>query len=228
MRSRMPRSSVAASAERQLIEPFHPGVQEDLGRFAVEPGARWSRPRVQVGAARKGPRAVRWTWASATVSCRMRRRAVAILVVGSVVVAGCGSADGTASKGYSVLLRRIVADANVQNQDNPFYRLATPGTKVPMSEATAARAVIGECNEGRGTRVLVAGLVTGPVTSGSPIYWAVFVDPPGKHLAPSAEPLGKPVVLNWTGAFVSVKTTRQPFCDFGRAANLPPLPVFGS
>jgi hypothetical protein len=28
--------------------------------------------------------------------------------------------------------------------------------------------------------------------------------------------------------FVSVKTTQQPFCDFGRAADLPPLPVFGS
>jgi len=60
--------------------------------------------------------------------------------------------------GYSVPLRRIVAEANVQNQDDPSYRLAAPGTKVPTSEATAARAVISECNEGRGTRVLVAGL----------------------------------------------------------------------
>jgi hypothetical protein len=54
------------------------------------------------------------------------------------------------------------------------------------------------------------------------------VDPPGKHIAPSAEPVRKPVVLNWIGAFVSVKTTQQPFCDFGRAANLPPLPTFSS
>jgi hypothetical protein len=107
-----------------------------------------------------------------------------------------------------------------------LFRLAPPGTKVPMSEATAARAVISKCNEGPGTRVLVAGLVTGPVTSGSPIYWAVFVDPPGRHVAPYAEPVHKPQILNWIGAFVSVKTTQNPFCDFGRAADLPPLPVF--
>jgi hypothetical protein len=147
----------------------------------------------------------------------------------ALVAAACTSTTTTAKpSGYSVPLRRIVADANVRNQDNPSYRLAAPGTKVPMSEATAARAVISECNEGGGTRVLVAGLVIGPVTSGSSIYWAIFVDPPGKHIAPSTEPVRKPVVLNWIGAFVSVKTTQQPFCDFGRAANLPPLPVFGS
>jgi len=147
----------------------------------------------------------------------------------AVIAAACTSPTTTAGpSGYSVPLGRIVADANAQNHGNPSYRLAAPGTKVPMSEATAARAVISECNEGRGTRVLVAGLVTGPVSSGSPIYWAVFVDPPGKHIAPSAEPMSKPVILNWIGAFVSVKSARQPFCDFGRAADLPPLPVFGS
>jgi hypothetical protein len=149
----------------------------------------------------------------------------------ALVAAACTTMTATTTarpSGYPVPLRRIVADANVQNQDNPSYRLAAPGTKVPMSEATAARAVISECNEGGGTRVLVAGLVIGPVTSGSSIYWAIFVDPPGKHIAPSTEPVRKPVVLNWIGAFVSVKTTQQPFCDFGRAANLPPLPVFGS
>ena len=147
----------------------------------------------------------------------------------ALTAAACTSPAATVGpSGYSVPLQRILADANVQNQDNPSYRLAAPGTKVPMSEATAARAVISECNEGRGTRVLVTGLVIGPVTSGSSIYWAVFVDPPGKHIAPSAEPLPKPVILNWIGAFISVKTTQQPFCDFGRAADLPPLPAFGS
>jgi hypothetical protein len=154
---------------------------------------------------------------------------VIVLSTVALIAAACTSSPTTAGpSGYSVPLGRIVADANAQNQGSPFYRLAPPGTKVPMSEATAARAVISECNEGRGTRVLVAGLVTGPVTSGSSIYWAVFVDPPGKHIAPSAEPLPKLVILNWIGAFVSVKTTQQPFCDFGRAADLPPLPVFGS
>ena len=146
----------------------------------------------------------------------------------ALTAAACTSSKTTTGPwGYSVPLSRIVADANTQNPGHPFYRLAPPGTKVSMSEATAARAVISECNEGRGTRVLVAGLVTGPVTAGSPVYWAIFVDPPGKHIAPSAEPLPRPVILNWIGAFISVKTTQQPFCDFGRAADLPPLPVFG-
>lgn len=145
----------------------------------------------------------------------------------ALVAAACASSAAPAGPSrYSVSLRRIVAAANTQNRGNPFYRLAPPGTKVPMSEATAARAVISKCNEGRGTRVLVAGLVTGPVTSGSPIYWAVFVDPPGRHIAPSAELARKPEILNWIGAFVSVKTMQDPFCDFGRSANLPPLPVF--
>jgi hypothetical protein len=159
----------------------------------------------------------------------VRTRHVIAFSTAALIAAACTSSTTTTGpSGYSVPLGRIVADANAQNQGNPSYRLAPPGTKVPMSEATAARAVISECNEGRGTRVLVAGLVTGPVTFGSSIYWAVFVDPPGKHIAPSAEPLPKPVILNWIGAFVSIKTTQQPFCDFGRAADLPPLPVFGS
>jgi hypothetical protein len=67
--------------------------------------------------------------------------------------------------GYSVPLGHIVADANAQNQGHPFYRLAPPGTKVSMSEATAARAVISECNEGRRTQVLVAGLGFGAVVT---------------------------------------------------------------
>jgi hypothetical protein len=146
------------------------------------------------------------------------------------LVAGACTSPTTTGRpsGYSVPLSRIVGDANNQNSGNPSYRLAPSGTKVPMSEATAARAVVTECNEGHGTRVLVAGLVTGPLTSGSSMYWAVFVDPAGKHIAPSAEPVPKPESLNWIGAFVSVKTTRQPFCDLGHAANLPPLPILGS
>jgi hypothetical protein len=158
----------------------------------------------------------------------VRIRHVIVFSTVALAATACTSAATAARpSGYSVPLSRIVADANVQNQNNPSYRLAAPGTKVPMSEATAARAVISKCNEGRGTRVLVAGLVTGPVTSGSSMYWAIFVDPPGKHIAPSAEAMRKPVILNWIGAFVSVNTTQQLFCDFGRAADLPPLPIFG-
>lgn len=129
-------------------------------------------------------------------------------------------------RGDSVPLKRIVADANAWNHDEPSYRVAPSGTKVTMSEATAVRAVINECNEGRGTRLVAAGLVVGPVEAGSALYWAIFVDPPGKHIAPSTETVAKPAILNWIGAFVSVETTKQPFCDFGRSANLPSLPVF--
>ena len=159
----------------------------------------------------------------------MRTRHVIAFSTVALIAAACTSSTTAGGpSGYSVPLGRIVADANAQNHGDPSYRLAPPGTKVPMSEATAARAVISECNEGRGTRVLVAGLVAGPVTSGSSTYWAVFVDPPGRHIAPSAEPMSKPVILNWIGAFVPVESAQQPFCDFGRAADLPPLPVFGS
>jgi hypothetical protein len=146
----------------------------------------------------------------------------------ALVAAACSTPSTARPLGYSVPLSRIVSDANARSQDNPAFRLAAPGTKVSMSEATAARVVISECNEGQGTRVLVAGLVTGPVTSGSRLYWAVFVDPPGKHIAPYMESVPKPEVLDWIGAFVSVKTTRHPFCDFGRAANLPPMPITGA
>jgi hypothetical protein len=83
----------------------------------------------------------------------------------------------------------------------------------------AAGVAVSACSSGQ------ASLARSP---GRHITAAAGLDPPGKHIAPSAEPMRKPMVLNWIGAFVSVQTTRQPFCDFGRAANLPPLPVFGS
>jgi hypothetical protein len=54
------------------------------------------------------------------------------------------------------------------------------------------------------------------------------VDPPGKHIAPYSQAVSKPAILNWIGAFVPVKNTGEPFCTFGHAADLPPLPVFGS
>ena len=75
--------------------------------------------------------------------------------------------------------------------------------------------------------MIAAGLVTGALgagSSGSILDWAIFVDPPGDHLAPSTVPAAKPEVLNWYTGFVSLRTKRQPLCTFGRAANLPPLP----
>lgn len=129
-------------------------------------------------------------------------------------------------RGDSVPLKRIVADANAWNHEEPSYRVAPSGTKVTMSEATAVRAVISECNEGRGTRLVTAGLVIGRVKAGSAPLLGDPRRPTGKHIAPSTESVRKSAILTWMGAFVSVKTTTQPFCDFGRAANLLPLPVF--
>jgi hypothetical protein len=174
------------------------------------------------------------------------------IVVPAVVLiaAGCSSATPTAhlsvsapstpasaspapsatAPGYSVPLSRIVADANAaSNHTDPPFRLAPAGTKAPMAGSAAEHAVVSGCNEGRGTRVLGATLVTGPATAGSRLYWAVFVDPPGKHVAPYAEgPPKNPTVLNWIGGFVPVKDPGEPFCDYGHAADLPPLPVFRS
>jgi hypothetical protein len=155
-------------------------------------------------------------------------RAVAVSTV-VLIAAGCASSVPAAKPGYSVPISRIIADANAQNRSqHAAFRLAPAGTVAPLSEAAATRVVITGCNEGRGTRVLVAGLVTGPVEAGSPLYWAVFVDPPGKHIAPYSQPVNKPAILNWIGGFVPVKQSNEPFCDFGHAADLPPLPVFGS
>jgi hypothetical protein len=77
---------------------------------------------------------------------------IAFSAVALVAAAYISSTTTAGPSGYAVPLGRIVVDANAQNHGNPSYRLAAPGTKVPMSEATAARAVISECNEGRGTR----------------------------------------------------------------------------
>ena len=123
------------------------------------------------------------------------------------------------------LISRIVADANAQNRGDPSYQVVG-NRPVPLSRSAALKAVIADCNEGSGTRLVVAGMVKGPENSGSPLYWAVFVDPPGKHLAPSAETPALATRLNWIGAFVPIRAPEQLFCDFGHASNLPPLPVF--
>jgi hypothetical protein len=129
-----------------------------------------------------------------------------------------------------------VADVNAlynSNWSSPAYVGFRPVSSrpVPLSEAAAARKAVTSCNEGRGTQVIAAGLVTGVVNAGSPssVAWAIFMDPPGKHIAPSMEPVPKPVILNWYAAFVSVQHPQeQVFCTFGRAANLPPLPLLES
>ena len=129
---------------------------------------------------------------------------------------------------YSVKV--LVNDVNayyqtVETGSGIDLRLVAP-RPVPLSEASAARRVIKACNEGQGTRTVASGLVTGVVNAGSPRAgpWAIFVDPPGRHVAPSTVLVRNPEVLNCYAGFVSVQDPQEPiFSTFGRAANLPPL-----
>jgi hypothetical protein len=166
------------------------------------------------------------------------RHPITMFIIGVLVVIGIGvgvlaATMPPSSPTYS--LRVLVADVNAMYQTNETgsgidFRPLAP-KPVRLSEAAAAQMVIADCNEGQGTRVIASGLVTGVVNAGSPssVAWAIFMDPPGKHIAPSAEPVPKPVILNWYAAFMSVQYPQeQVFCTFGRAANLPPLPLLGS
>ncbi len=159
----------------------------------------------------------------------------------ALVAAACSASQVTPTTTLRehppVYFRVLVGDVNAEynnnhNQSSPpvHFRLVPASTRVAMSEATAVRAVITSCNEGRGAQVVSAGLVAGAVSPGSDssaLAWAIFVDPPGRHIAFTTAPTEKPEIVNWYAGFVSVKTTRQPFCTFGRAANIPRLPILG-
>ena len=166
------------------------------------------------------------------------RHPIAMFIMAILVVIGIGVGVLAATmppSGPTYSLKVLVADVNVlyksYGSSPPYvdFRLV-PSRPVPLSEAAAARKAITVCNEGRGTQVIAAGLVTGVVNAGSPrsVAWAIFMDPPGKHIAPSAEPVPKPEVLNWYAGFASVQYGQEVFCTFGRAGNLPPLPLLGS
>jgi hypothetical protein len=153
---------------------------------------------------------------------------VAVLIVIGIGVGIVAVTVPSTSPTYSVKV--LVNDVNayyqtVETGSGVDFRLLTP-RPVRLSEASAARRVIAACNEGQGTRVIASGLVTGVVNAGSPssMAWAIFVDPPGKHISPSTVLVRNPEVLNWYAGFVSVQDPQEPiFCTFGHAANLPPL-----
>jgi hypothetical protein len=154
-----------------------------------------------------------------------------IVIVLVVIGIGVGIVAVTVPSSGPVYSAKVLV-----NDVNAFYQTVETGSgidlrlvaqrPVPLAEASAARRVIAACNEGQGTRVIASGLVTGIVDAGSPsaVAWAIFVDPPGQHIAPSAVPVRNPEILNWYAGFVSVQDPQEPiFCTFGRAANLPPL-----
>jgi len=152
-----------------------------------------------------------------------------MFVITVLVVIGIGVgvlAATVSSSGPTYSLKVLVADVNAMyNSDSPLpssdYQLA-PFRPVPVSEASAERRAITFCNDGRGSQVIAAGLVT--TDSSGSIYWAIFVNPPGRHIAISSVILPNPEILNWYAGFVSAEYPQENvFCTFGRAANLPPL-----
>lgn len=155
---------------------------------------------------------------------------LAVIAIGVGVIAASGSSS---SPTYS--LKVLVNDVNSYYQTSETgsgvdYQLLAP-RPVRLSEAAAARRVIADCNEGQDARVIAAGLVSGVVNFGTPssVDWAIFTDPPSKHIGLSSQPVPSPVVLNWYAGFISVQYPQEEvFCTFGRAANLPPLPLLRS
>jgi len=67
-------------------------------------------------------------------------------------------------------------------------------------------------------------------TGGANPEWAVFMNPPGKHISITfgMEPPKHPLILNWNAAFVPVRGPQPIFCTFGNSKLLPALPVFGA
>jgi len=115
---------------------------------------------------------------------------------------------------------------NVESRSVPPVRFAIASAAVPSAQLAAAKsatkAVIRDCNEGTGTWIIGVGLVNSTIAK-QPIF-AVFMNPPGNHIAPSAErPVPGAPRLNWYAAFVT--SLSQPFCTFGHSPNLPLLTV---
>src|ERR1035438_2768506 len=114
------------------------------------------------------------------------RHPIAMFIMAILVVIGIGVGVLAATmppSGPTYSLKVLVADVNVlyksYGSSPPYvdFRLV-PSRPVPLSEAAAARKAITVCNEGRGTQVIAAGLVTGVVNAGSPssVAWAIFID----------------------------------------------------
>ncbi len=82
-----------------MAGPGSKAMAGSLQRWLLpQPGVSGSRHRLRAGAARKGPRAMRWIRARPAASSRVRRRAVAAATAAMVIVAGCGSAPGSPSR----------------------------------------------------------------------------------------------------------------------------------
>jgi hypothetical protein len=134
----------------------------------------------------------------------------------------------TTATGRSPSFNSYLAAFNAQyaaNPENPPVH-ASQANASNLRLVTAHQALVAVergCNEGAGSLVVRAGLVRATFASG--VLWAVFVDPPGQHLAPSTEPTSHPEVLNWYVGFAAGETGRVALCSFGRSPELSALPI---
>jgi hypothetical protein len=175
-------------------------------------------------------------------------RCARILPVVALAALICGCAAGSRVRPpYPPLTRELVAAVNNQYGHGVSY---TPPLSFSISSASissgerpaaqkAVEAVVRDCNEGTRTSIVGVGLVNSTF-SHHPIF-AVFVNPPGPHIAPTSGGLGvvapgpgvtatsttQPALplLNWYAGFV--RSNIRVFCTFGHSPHLPALPVHG-
>lgn len=166
------------------------------------------------------------------------------LIAGLLIVvaaAGCASTKSSrqvppghlisASQSPSMGTRLAVVNAmySAIHSDPPWKAtlISNPPT-VPLSAGQAANRAVVACHEGAGTKTVATALVN--TSQGTNAEWAVFLNPPGKHMSISfgMVPPKHPAILNWYAAFVPVRGSQPIFCTFGKSTRLPALPVFGA
>jgi hypothetical protein len=149
------------------------------------------------------------------------------LVAIIAVLGGCGASQSASP--YRPLTEGMIRAVNYQyDVEAPPIRFSIASRSVPLNEEVqakaAAKAVVRDCNEGAGTRIVAVGLVNSTIAK-HPVF-AVFMNPPGHHIWHSAEsPPPDAPPLNWYAAFVT--SVGRPFCTFGHSPNLPALRVHG-
>jgi len=152
------------------------------------------------------------------------RSAIAVLMVGTVA-AGCSQSGETA---YGPPSQKLIDAFNYDYRDqSPKMTIESvrPSGATKITEQIAAQRVNQTCSGGR-SRIVAVGTVNTTFTSG--VQWAVFYDPPGPHLAPTANRAARPPTANWYAGFVSVNQVTRPFCTFGYYRPLPSLPNLGA
>jgi hypothetical protein len=147
-----------------------------------------------------------------------------VVFVGTGLGVGLGLSEAPVNYGH--LSQKLVEAVHYNYREMaPTYdiRLVHTHAIPDVSEQEAISLVAHSC--GSHSRILAVGLVKATWTSG--LQWAVFFDPPGKHVGISGGMIPtKGPRLNWFAAFVSARHAGRPFCTNGYYAGLPTLPIF--